>query len=153
MPISPGLPFLRIPMWITHTTLPIRQLIRDLSRADTSIIIKDDRTQPSRAPPTFLLRLPPRPNPLTQLPPFNPAKEEDRLDSNDRPLPGDTSVLEDVMVDDGNIQDDEDGDEAEDNGPEEELVAPDVEEELRVRAVSLGAHAEEGAAEVQEFPG
>lgn len=61
-------------------------------------------------------------------------------------------MFEDVVVDDGHVQDDEDTHEAEHDGPEEEFVAPHVVEELGVGTLGLGLHAEQAAAEVQEFP-
>jgi hypothetical protein len=153
MTISPRLPLLSIPHRITHTALPIGQLIRDLTRTNTSIIIKHNTTQPPRPSTTLLLRLPPDPNTLTPLPRLNPTKEQYRLHRDNRPLPTNARVLEDIVVDDGHVKDDEDGDEAEDDGPEEKLVAPHVVEELRVGTLGLGAHAEEGATEVEELPG
>lgn len=89
-------------------------------------------------------------------PPFpglDAAEEQEGLDDDDRPLPGDPGVLEDVVVDDGAVEDEEDGHVAEHDGVEEELVAPDVVHPLREVLLRLGLHAEEGAAEVDQLPG
>lgn len=63
---------------------------------------------------------------LRELPGFDAGEEENRCDDHDGPLPGDHLVLEDHAVDDGDVESGEDGDEADDDGPEEELVATDV---------------------------
>lgn len=65
-------------------------------------------------------------DPLRELPGFDAGEEDQRGDDHDGPLPGDHLVLEDDAVDDGDVERREDGDEAEDNGPEEEFVAADV---------------------------
>ena len=57
------------------------------------------------------------------------------------------------MVDDWDVKYREDEDEAEDDGGEQELVAPDVEHPLGEIAVGLGLHAEETAAGVDHLPG
>lgn len=62
-------------------------------------------------------------------------------------------MFEDVVVDDGNVQGGEDGDETRNDGPEEELVPPDVDHPLGKVALAAGLHAEETAAHVDHFPG
>lgn len=62
-------------------------------------------------------------------------------------------MLEDNRVDDRDVDEGEHGDEASDNSPEEELVAPDVNHPLSEVLLGLGLHAEEGAAQVDHFPG
>lgn len=62
-------------------------------------------------------------------------------------------MSEDTMVDHRDVEQREDSDEACHDGPEEELVAPDVVHPLC--EVQLGArlHAEEAAAEIDHLPG
>jgi hypothetical protein len=64
--------------------------------------------------------------PLRELPGLNASEEEDRRDENNGPLPRDHLVLEDHMVDDRDVKGRKDGDEAEDDGPEEESVTANV---------------------------
>jgi len=90
---------------------------------------------------------------LGPLPGLDAAEEQGRLDEDDAPLPRDPGVLEHDVVDDRDVQDREDGDEAGDDRPEEELVAPGVVHPLREVPLGLGLHAEEGAAHVDHLPG
>lgn len=62
-------------------------------------------------------------------------------------------MLEDNRVDHRDVDEGEHGDEASHNSPEEELVAPDVNHPLSKILLGLGLHAEEGAAQVDHFPG
>lgn len=59
---------------------------------------------------------------------------------------------ENIVVDDGDVEDGEQGHEADDDGGEEELVAPDVEHPLRPGTVGARLHAEEAAAQVYHLP-
>ena len=63
---------------------------------------------------------------LAPLPGLDTDEEEQSRDDYDCPLPSDGSVFEDDVVDNGDVEGWEDGDEAEDDGPEEEFVAADV---------------------------
>ncbi|KAM5475421.1 hypothetical protein MauCBS54593_001109 [Microsporum audouinii] len=89
------------------------------------------------------------------LPPFpglDAEEEEGGLDEDDAPFPGDARVAEDLVVDDGDVEQREDGDEARDDGPEEEPVAPDVVHPLRQVPRRARLHAEEAAAQVDHLP-
>ncbi|PTD05900.1 hypothetical protein FCULG_00000236 [Fusarium culmorum] len=88
-----------------------------------------------------------------KLPCLNTTKEQSGSDKDNGPLPGDTLVLKDGVADDGNVLDRKEGDNTEDNGPEQKLVAPDVVHPLG--EVELGArlHAEEGSSLVNHLPG
>lgn len=99
------------------------------------------------------LGLSPEVDMLGPLPYLAAEEDEERGDENDTPLPGDRRVFEDDRVDDGDVQKRENSDEAGDNGPEEELVAPDVEESLGKVLPGLGLHTEKGPAHVQHFSG
>jgi hypothetical protein len=65
-------------------------------------------------------------HPLRKFPSLNAGEEENCRNDDNGPLPSDHFVLEDHAVDDGDIKGREDGDEAEDDGPEEELVTANV---------------------------
>ena len=90
---------------------------------------------------------------LAPLPGFNTKEEERSFYEDNAPFPTDTGVLEYHMVDDGNIEQGEDGDEASHDGPEEELVAPYVVHPLCEIFLGARLHAEEAAAHVHHFPG
>ncbi|KAI6760523.1 hypothetical protein HG530_009383 [Fusarium avenaceum] len=89
---------------------------------------------------------------LAELPSLNTGEEEEGGDKDNGPLPGDTLVLEDGVADNGDVLDGEEGDDTEHDGPEEELVAPDVVHPLS--EVELGArlHAEERSSLVNHLP-
>lgn len=63
---------------------------------------------------------------LSPFPGFEAQEEEESSNDDDCPLPGDHLMLEDDAIDDGNVKRWEDGDETEQNGPEQELVAADI---------------------------
>jgi len=90
---------------------------------------------------------------LGELPGLNAAEEETGGDEDDGPLPGDALVLEDGVADDGDVLDGEEGDEAEHDGPEEELVATDIMHPLGEVELGAGLHAEERSALVNHLPG
>lgn len=90
---------------------------------------------------------------LRPLPGLNAKEEEECLDEDDTPLPRDGGVLEDDLVETGDVDDGEHGDEASNDGPEEELVAPDVDDPLGEVALAAGLHAEETASQVDHLPG
>ena len=71
-----------------------------------------------------------------EFPCFDAGEEEHGGDDHDGPLPGDHLVLEYDAVDDWDVEGGEDGDEADDDGPEEEFVAAHVVVPVR-RYVSL----------------
>lgn len=100
-----------------------------------------------------LLRHPPKINPLTPFPRLDTREEQDRLDDNNNPLPRDTDMSEDSIVQDGDVECGEDSDETRDDRPEQELVAPDIDGPLREILCGFGLHAEEGAAHVDHLPG
>lgn len=89
---------------------------------------------------------------LAPLPRFNTKEEERGLDEDNAPFPADSGVFEDDMVDDGDIEQGEDGDEPGHDGPEEELVAPHVVHPLGEVFLGAGLHAEEAETHVNHFP-
>lgn len=89
---------------------------------------------------------------LSPFPGFNTQEEQNRLDNNNSPFPGDSRVLEHHIVDNGDIKDRNHGNKAGENRPEEELVTPDIICPLREVLLGLGLHAEERAAHVHHFP-
>lgn len=117
------------------------------------IIIKNNAAQSPPLAASLLLRLPSVDYALAPLPALDAAKKQHGFDDNDAPLPGDTRVLEDVVVDNGHVQDDEHGCETKHDGPEQELVAPDISHPLREVELRLGLHAEERPAEIHQLPG
>jgi hypothetical protein len=90
---------------------------------------------------------------LGELPGLDTTEEETGGDEDDGPLPGDALVLEHGVADDGDVLDGEEGDEAEHDGPEEELVAPDIVHPLGEVELGAGLHAEERSALVNHLPG
>lgn len=90
---------------------------------------------------------------LAPLPCLASTEEQSGLDKHDAPFPGDTGVSEDVVVDDGDVENWEDGDESSHDGPEQELVAPHVVHPLGEVFIGVGLHAEEAAAHVDHLPG
>lgn len=106
-----------------------------------------------RIQPRLLLTLPPaEKDPLHELIQLNPQKEQGRLDKHNPPLPRDRRMSKHLVVDNGDINKREDSDEAGHNGPEEELVPPDVVHPLCEVLLGFGLHAEEAAAHVDHFP-
>lgn len=79
---------------------------------------------------------------LTPLPSLDTGKEEDCFNEHDGPFPADTGMLEDHVVDNRDIEDREDGDEARHDGPEQKLVAPDIVHPLGEVLFGSGLHAE-----------
>jgi hypothetical protein len=73
-----------------------------------------------------LSRVPTEVDPFPEFPRLDAEEEEQGCDDDRRPLPRDGGVLEDDVVDDGDIEGEEDGDEAEDDGPKQDFVAADV---------------------------
>lgn len=90
---------------------------------------------------------------LDELPSFDTTEEEAGGDEDNGPLPGNTLVLEDGVADDGDVLDREESNDTEDNGPEEELVAPDVVHPLSEVELGAGLHAEERSSLVNHLPG
>lgn len=90
---------------------------------------------------------------FSPLPGFNAQEKEHGLDKDNAPFPADASVLKDNRVENRNVDDGKHGDEACDDGPEQELVAPDINDPLRKVALALGLHTEERSAHVDHFPG
>lgn len=90
---------------------------------------------------------------LGELPELDTTKEETGGDEDDTPLPSDALVLEDGVADDRDVLEREEGDEAEHDGPEEELVAPDIMHPLGEVLLGAGLHAEEGSSLVNHLPG
>lgn len=105
---------------------------------------------------------PTKKDPLTPLPAFHTEQEEQGLDEDNTPLPGDTGVFEDDVVDNGDIQNRESKDKPSHDTEEQEPVTPDVLRPLHREILGLGAaprvrwrwvHVEEAAAQVHHFPG
>lgn len=90
--------------------------------------------------------------PLAPLPRFDTQEKQHRLDKHNTPFPGDTRVLEDTVVDDGDVQNGERKHEASHDPAEEEAVAPDVVHPLREVALRVRLHAEEAAPQVDHLP-
>jgi len=89
---------------------------------------------------------------LGHLPELNASNEHNSEANGQSPLPSDASVLEELVIKDGNVDNREDGETANDNGPEEEAVGVDVLEHGEL-AVVVGVKAEDGAAQTLELPG
>ena len=66
---------------------------------------------------------------LDSLPDLNRANVDDDATECDAPLPGDSTVLEHLFVDDGEVDNGEDDEQAGDDCKEEEAVAPDGSED------------------------
>lgn len=86
---------------------------------------------------------------LRPLPRLRQNHKHDDVHKDNSPLPADTGVLENDMVQLGNVQNREDREEDPSDRPEQELVAPKV---ARPRLEAVG-HVEKGAAEVDQAPG
>jgi hypothetical protein len=80
------------------------------------------------------------------------GSRKDRFDEDDSPFPRDPRVLKDIVIDDWNVKGGEDGDEAGNDGPEQELVAPHVVHPLGEVLVALGLHSKEAAPHVDHLP-
>lgn len=104
------------------------------------------------APSRSLALLATEVNPLAPLPTLNTKEEQHSLDQDHTPLPGDTAVFEDFLVDDRNVQDGESEYETGHDSEEQELVAPDIVHPLCEVALGVGLHLEEAAAEVHHLP-
>jgi hypothetical protein len=91
-------------------------------------------------------------NTLAKLPALNADEEEECGDKDNAPLPADALVPEDSVVDDGNVQNWENGDEAEHDGEEQKLVPPHVACPLGEVFLGSWLHHEERAAHVQHLP-
>jgi hypothetical protein len=91
-------------------------------------------------------------DPLGKLPRFDTEEEEERRDEDDPPFPADTSVSEDIMIDDRDIQDREDGKKTSYDSPEQELVAPNIRHPLGKVPLTVRLHAKEAPTHVNHFP-
>lgn len=83
------------------------------------------------------------------LPSLRKHHKHDDVHKNNGPLPADAGVLEDDMVQLGDVQHREDSEEDASDRPEQELVAPQV---AHPGPEALG-HVKQGAAEVDQAPG
>lgn len=89
-------------------------------------------------------------DPLGELPRLRAGEEEEGDGEDDAPLLADGAVEEDDLVDDGDVDGGHGAEEADEDGPEEERVAPEAEGP----ALGVGDDAvEEGAPEVDKLPG
>ena len=61
-------------------------------------------------------------------------------------------MSENIVVDDGDVEDGEQREEADEHGAEKKLVAPDVEDPLRKVAFRVGLHAEKASSHVNHLP-
>lgn len=127
-------------------------IIGNVAGGDVGIRVKDDAGETAGAAATGLLGTMTEEEALAPFPGLDTAEEQQGLDDDDGPLPGDAGVFEDVVVDDGAVQDQEDGHVAEHDRVEEELVAPHVVHPLRKVLLRLGLHAEERASEIDQLP-
>lgn len=90
---------------------------------------------------------------FSPLPALNAQEKEECLNEDDAPLPGDGSMLQDDIIDDRDVDEREHGNESSNDGPEEELVAPDINNPLGEVTLAARLHAEERTAHVDHFPG
>lgn len=121
--------------------------------AANGVVVAEDTTLEIRVGAMLLVRLATEVDALGPLPSLDTGEEQNGAHENDAPLPGDGSMLEHLSVEDGNVGEREDGHEADDDGEEQELVAPGIPEPLSKVLLALGLHAEEGASHVDHFPG
>jgi hypothetical protein len=91
-------------------------------------------------------------DPLTPLPGLRAQEEQACRNEHDSPFPGNWCVLEDHRVQSRNINEREECDEAGENSPKEELVAPNIDSPLCEIAIRVGLHAEEGSTHINHFP-
>lgn len=92
---------------------------------------------------------------LDGLPRLDGGDVDDDAAESDAPFPGDSAVLEHLLIDDWNVDNGEHDEQASDDGEEEEAVAPESRDngESLWRAVRrVGIHVEEGAGKVLDFP-
>lgn len=89
---------------------------------------------------------------LSPLPGFNADEEQDSLDCNYAPFPGNRLMFEDDIVQNGNVEDREHGDPSSHDGPEKKLVLPDVVHPLGKVLLGFWLHAEERTAHIDHFP-
>jgi hypothetical protein len=99
------------------------------------------------------LVLPPEIHPLTPLPRLHSQEEQNSRHKNNAPLPTNSSMFEDHMVDDRDIQHWENGDESGYDAAEQEFVPPNIIDPLREVFLRPGLHAEKGAAQIHHLPG
>ena len=90
---------------------------------------------------------------LGPFPGFDAHEEQDGLDGHDAPFPGDGFVFEDDVVQHRDVEDGEYGDPSGHDGPEEELVAPDIIYPLGEKFLGFRLHAEERPTHIDHFPG
>ena len=99
---------------------------------------------------------------LAPLPALHAEQEQQGLDEDNPPFPGDARVGEDDVVDDRHVQDRERQQKPGHDAEEQEAVAPHVDHPLRREVLGLGAarrarrrrvHVEEAAAHVHHLPG
>lgn len=92
-------------------------------------------------------------NALAPLPSLAASEEKKRFDKHHTPLPGDTDMFENNVIDHRDVQDREGRDESNHDAAEQKLVAPDVKHPLGEIALGTGLHAEETAAHIDHLPG
>ena len=92
-------------------------------------------------------------DPLSPFPGLTASKEQNSFYKHDTPFPANSRVLEHYMIKRWDIQRWENRDEASDDGPEQELIAPDVISPLREVLLAFWLHAEKGAAHINHLPG
>merc|ERR1712078_99178 len=93
----------------------------------------------------------PKPKALNGLPRLNEGNVEHDATSNNPPLPCQTTVLEHLRVEDGNVDEGEGDEEAGNHRPEQELVVVDGLENRQGAGIAL-VHGEQRAVEVLDFP-
>lgn len=89
---------------------------------------------------------------LSPFPGFDADEEQDSLDCHDAPFPGDRFMFEDDVVQNGDVENGEHSDPSGHDGPEKELVPPDVVHPLGKVFLGFRLHAEERPAQVDHFP-
>lgn len=89
---------------------------------------------------------------LDELPGLDAGDEDDGEANGESPLPGDAHMLEELGVEVGNVDDGEDGETADDDGPEEEAVGVNILEDGEL-AIVIGVEVEHGSSETLELPG
>lgn len=90
--------------------------------------------------------------PLTPFPRLHASEENTRGNEHNTPFPIDWRMLKHYRVEHWDIDEGEKRDEASDDSPEEELVAPHINRPLREVALRVRLHAEEGATHINHFP-
>lgn len=89
---------------------------------------------------------------FTGLPHLNAGDINNETSKHNAPLPSDSAVLEDRVVDNRNINDWEGDEEASDNGPKQEAVVIDGVEDTEWPLKLLPIEIEERTAEMLDFP-